>query len=348
MDCTYNRPSRRRRHPSAAHTSPPNVLPTQQHTGTSGGSSTSPATLTSQESNNGAFHHGYGHGIGILGPSPDPTGAYGAAREGRRDDLHDIGWRSFALTSFKAIEAHIDLYLDMVYPLFPLFHGPTLRERVLKREYLTDHGFFASVMAACALTAARVRDGAIGDRRMHADGPEKISEIFFTAAQQSIGSDFIKAQGLGAMRACAFLAITAVQYGSIPLMHEYLGKYATLRAMKTCHDERHWPRDISVVEREERRRIYWAMYNFDIYTAVVFDGLMWSQEAHSNVKYPSEVNDEDLTAEEPPSKDDGNWLHGWWVPTIGEVRNLKYSLTSLPVALAGISPPTCTACWSTL
>ncbi|KAK1070211.1 hypothetical protein LTR74_004363 [Friedmanniomyces endolithicus] len=331
VNCTYNRPSRRRRNPSQAHASPPNILaqrpgpnvvPTTStenvnRQDSNPSSSTGTGTITSNETSslmhgaNTRHDTGSSHGKGPADGQPDVMGAFAAIREGSRDDLHDLAWRSFALASLGTIEQYIEVYIDIVYPIFPLFHVPSLRDKLRQRLHLTDRGFFASVMAACALAAARVRDGATTDHRHLTDSPEKASEIFFAAAQDAIGKDFSKAHGLGSMRACGLLAVTAIQYGQIRTMHEYLGKYMTLRAMQQCHDERFWPPGVSIIEREERRRIYWSMYTFDIYTAVVFDGLMWSQETHSNVRYPLEVNDEDLTAEPASPTDDDNWLRGW-------------------------------------
>ncbi|KAK1020600.1 hypothetical protein LTR33_018855, partial [Friedmanniomyces endolithicus] len=293
VDCTYNRPSRRRRNPSQAHASPPNVLaqrpgpnvvPTTStenvnRQDSNPSSSTGTGTITSNETSslmhgaNTRHDTGSSHGKGPADGQPDVMGAFAAIREGSRDDLHDLAWRSFALASLGTIEQYIEVYIDIVYPIFPLFHVPSLRDKLRQRLHLTDRGFFASVMAACALAAARVRDGATSDHRHLTDSPEKASEIFFAAAQDAIGKDFSKAHGLGSMRACGFLAVTAIQYGQIRTMHEYLGKYMTLRAMQQCHDERFWPPGVSIIEREERRRIYWSMYTFDIYTVVVFDGL---------------------------------------------------------------------------
>ncbi|KAK5736218.1 hypothetical protein LTR17_007558 [Elasticomyces elasticus] len=318
VDCTYNRPSRRRRNPSvAAQTSPPNALPLPQP----GASVVSPVSdnAKSQQSNPpstystnaSTYSTNASNSAGTPGGQPDFSGAFLAVREGRKDDLQDVGWRSFALASQSTIEQLIELYIEIVYPIWPLFHVPSLREKIQQRQYLTDRGFFATIMAACALSAARVRDGAISEKQRYVASPEKASEIFFAAAQDAIGKDFSTATGLGSMRACGILAITAIQYGQIRTMHEYLGKYMTLRAMLQCHDERNWPSDCTLIEREERRRLYWAMYTFDIYTAVVFDGLMWSQETHSNVRYPVEVNDEDLTAEPASPTDDNCWLRGW-------------------------------------
>ena len=105
--------------------------------------------------------------------------------------------------------------------------------RIRNRDHLSDRGFFASVMAACALASARVRDGAVtDDRKLPKYGLEQQSEIFYSGAACAILKDFNKAQGLGYLRACGLLAVTAIQYGQIASMHQYLGHFCTLSAMQ--------------------------------------------------------------------------------------------------------------------
>ncbi|KAK4546372.1 hypothetical protein LTR36_002049 [Oleoguttula mirabilis] len=301
VDCTYNRPSRRRRNPSLVQATPPNILPSQQ-----GNRLISPASddVKGQDPAPASI-------ATTAEGASDFTGAYVTVREGRPEDLLGVAWRSFALASLSTVDQYLEIYMDCFYPIFPLFHGPILWDRIKKRHHLVDRGFFASVMAACALAAARARDGAIGDKYKYAESPEKSSEIFFAAAQDAIIKDLSKAQGFGYMRACVLLAITCIQYGNIKTMHQYMGTYHTLSAMQHFHDESHWPKDIPAGEREERRRLFWSTYTLDIYTSVVFDSVVHSQETCSNVQYPSEINDEDLTGGYPSPIDEEHWLRGW-------------------------------------
>ncbi|KAK5113757.1 hypothetical protein LTR85_010774 [Meristemomyces frigidus] len=309
VECTYNRPSRRRRNPSLAQTqaTPTNILPPSQQ----GNRLISPASEDVKRQDSGHTSNASKDG----GGASDYTGAYVTVREGcadRPEDLLGVAWRSFALASLSTVDRYMEIYMDCVFPIFPVFHGPILWDRLKKRHHLTDRGFFASVMAACALAAARVRDGAVGDKYKYAESPEKSSEIFFAAASDAIVKDLSKAQGFSYLRACTLLAVTCIQYGQIKTMHQYFGAYHTLSAMQQFHDEGQWPQDISVAEREERRRLFWSAYMLDVYASVVFDSLLHSQETHSNVRYPSEVNDEDLTATgvlAPPDED--HWLRGW-------------------------------------
>ena len=74
-----------------------------------------------------------------------------------------------------------------------------------------------------------------------------------------------------------------------------MGSYHTLMAMDGLHDESNWPRSITVVEREERRRLFWSIYTLDIYSAVVWGSIIRSREQQSNVAYPMEVDDEFIT-----------------------------------------------------
>jgi hypothetical protein len=111
-------------------------------------------------------------------------------------------------------------------------------------------------MAACALASGRARDGALYSSRWHlpelADPP---SEVFYAAARDSIPKDLSTAKGFNFMRACAILAIASIQNGQIKAMQQYSGYYHTLIAMEGLYDEKLWPKNISPIEVEERRRL---------------------------------------------------------------------------------------------
>lgn len=186
-------------------------------------------------------------------------------------------------------------------------------------------------MAACALASARARDGAvISSRWKQADLKDPTSQVFHDAARAALPIDVITAYQHDCLRAQALLALTAIQNGQIRTMHQQLGRYHALVAMDGNHDERNWPSDTGVVEIEERRRIFWSMYTFDIYTAIVWKSVIRVREAHCNVRYPSELDDEDfdddtyVTASPdsapviPPNPStlavpvrSENWLCGW-------------------------------------
>jgi hypothetical protein len=84
------------------------------------------------------------------------------------------------------------------------------------------------------------------------------SEAFFAAARDSIPRDLVAAKGIHYMRACAILAIASIQNGQVKCMQKYSGLYHTLTSMEGFHDEKLWPKDLSPIEIEERRRLVWA------------------------------------------------------------------------------------------
>lgn len=249
-----------------------------------------------------------------LSGSPDITGAYTTIREGREEDQLGTAWRSYVAANNAKIHQYMEAYMNYVYPIFPLFHGPTLWERMRRRHHLTDRGFFASIMAACSLSAARARDGAIPGFSdfHHEETSDTNSEIFFAAAQAGIFKDLSKAAGFGVLRACGLLALTSIQYGQIHTMHQYVGYYHTLCSMQKFHSEDTWSTDLSWPAREERRRLFWTMYQLDIYISCVFHGMPRVLETSANVNYPMEIVDEELgTTEVPSPSSPTTWLRGF-------------------------------------
>ncbi|OSS51365.1 hypothetical protein B5807_03088 [Epicoccum nigrum] len=127
------------------------------------------------------------------------------------DDGPTIAWRAFAIASAGTIEYLVNVYLQVVYPIFPLFHQPTLIQKVQDQDYLRSQGCFASLMAACALASARDRDGALFRSTTNASYNGNISsETFYRAANDMLPKNLVEADSLDYMRACALLSITSI------------------------------------------------------------------------------------------------------------------------------------------
>ncbi|KAF2090030.1 hypothetical protein K490DRAFT_9838, partial [Saccharata proteae CBS 121410] len=244
-------------------------------------------------------------------------------------------WKSFAIAAGPSIQTLMDVYHKIVYPIFPLFHRKTLAEKLDRREHLRDRGFFASVMAACALVSARARDGALTTWNVFGAQPEDIpSESFYEAAKDSIPKDLHQAKGHHFLKAAALLAIGSIQLGNIEGLHEFLGHYFTLSSIQRFHDEAHWPKNISPVEREERRRLFWSIYTLDIYSAIVWNRQLHSREAHVHVGYPTEIRDEVLETAAGGISDNASWIHGWNFTT-DIYRVLEHTIGKLRSRRAG-------------
>lgn len=308
MACTFFRPSRRRRNPSLARRNSPNVLPEAQQ-------NTSPALDNSRAYDPTTLKHDrLGRPSGI-DRSIDSNGL-------------DLAWRNYALASKAVIDHYMDFYMNLVYPMLPLFHRPTLYEDLEKLRYLQDAGLFASIMAACALAAVRGWHGALSDRWRLEDDPERSAEAFFAAAKDTIPNDLERAAGLGFLRACGLLALTSLQQGAITTAQQYLGLYHTLGRMQKTYDERSWPPSMPIIEQEERRRLFWTVYKLEINVSIAYDSPLWVPESECRVRYPSEVEDDALIGGVPLQSKASSWLRGWNFVTDLH-RILEHALTRI-------------------
>jgi hypothetical protein len=233
------------------------------------------------------------------------------------------GWQAPRIASQATVVDLVDLYFEVVYPIFPFFHQTSFVRRISRGEYTTNKTLFAATMAVCALVSGRVRDGAVfnphWDTSSLQDPP---SEAFYDESARQLDQIGLVSD-LNVMRAHAILAITAIQYGKIRELHRQIGAYHTIVAMDALHDEGNWPRDIGLVETEERRRLFWSIYTLDIYSSIVWGGVIRSRENQSRVSYPRAVDDSSLsnmaafTSSQSPESfasgqvSDPHWMVGW-------------------------------------
>lgn len=70
-------------------------------------------------------------------------------------------WRAPNIATQALVMDLVDIYFEIVYPIFPFFHQPTTLKKVARGEFQSDRPFFTAIMAMCAIASARARDGAI-------------------------------------------------------------------------------------------------------------------------------------------------------------------------------------------
>ncbi|KAJ5164375.1 uncharacterized protein N7500_006205 [Penicillium coprophilum] len=285
VPCTFDRPAKRRGVKAGTRASmretpllaktpvPENVLPLAPSSQATGRMSTSSASRSS-------YYPESAHRPSLTGDLWSTFNAGGVATEGYDDDgaLRN-SWNAFAVACDRQIRNLVQVYFEIVYPIFPLFHKQSFIERVHNQEHLRNPGLFACTMAVCALVSGRARDGALFTNRWHRDElAEPPSEAFYAAAKDSIPRDLAAARGINYMRACAILAIASIQNSQIKNMQKYSGMYHTLTIL-----------------------VY-------LYVGYLFHhclgGVIRYREAHSLVRYPSEIDDEFIT------------LHGYGLPPV--------------------------------
>ncbi len=202
-----------------------------------------------------------------------------------------VKWTAPYVASQATIMDLVELYFEIVYPIFPFFHRPSFVRAISRGQHLKDQNLFAATLAVCALVSARIRDGAVTNPRWDITTlQETSSEVFYMeAAKQAVLG---KTSDLNLMRSNAVLALAAIQNGNIRDMHLHLGRYHTIVAMDGLHEETNWPKQMGLIEVEERRRLFWSLYTLDIYSSVIWGGIIRCREQQSAVAYPTEIDDE--------------------------------------------------------
>lgn len=111
-------------------------------------------------------------------------------------------------------------------------------------------------MAICALALTRVRDGSIIPDSWPPQHFEDLDPaLLFAAAEKVMPSKLGDKGELDWMRTCGILALYGLQNGDSEILCRYLGEYNLIVGKYALHDEDHWPKGISIIEIEMRRRL---------------------------------------------------------------------------------------------
>jgi hypothetical protein len=199
-------------------------------------------------------------------------------------------WKQKVSNDRERIGALIDVYLDTIHPVFPLYCERELWVGWRESTFPANSSEYASLIAMCALSAQHAQQGSL----FEADEPL----ANFAASTQPYPDDamhLVMGQqqpdilDLEYVRACGFLALFGIQTGDLSMIHKYLGMYHGVCARFSLHDEAQWDDmfEISVCELEMRRRLYWAMYKLEVHSACVLGHMIRLPEDQSNVDYPT-------------------------------------------------------------
>lgn len=217
------------------------------------------------------------------------------------------------------ILALVNIFFEIVFPVFPLFSRPILLQRLTSREHLRNRAFYAAVISSCALVVARVRDGAVDESKQYALQSEGLTtDSFFAAAEKALPVTASLTAELGYMQAYILLSITSIQRGDSSKARYYLNLYHNCVAVNLLHNEEEWPRNLTISETEERRRLFWSAYTLDVFTSLIWKGIVRSSEVAFNVCYPSEDDLLDSSGSDSVTRTmeaTPSWLYGWNIVT---------------------------------
>ncbi|GLA99218.1 hypothetical protein AtubIFM61612_010684 [Aspergillus tubingensis] len=307
VECTYDRPVKRRgpnptrRGPRGNQDSP---MLDGQHASTSMSANMNveapvrPASVSVQSGSSSAA------------ASVSPRGG------SRSASVSEIGLSSSSLSSLYAayentipprtIECLVEVFHHTIYPIRPYLHWPTFSAQITSQLYRTDWGVFVVTMAVCALTAGRLYEGipattpaqGLELALLRPDSAALSATCYRAAVAAMPRSPLQISDYIAAMKAHALLASACLQNGDLKSPVTHLGDYASLSILNGFYAENKWPNGLTEVERQERRRLFWCVYQQEQYMVSNF-GLpaRHPQPDSHSVLYPAEViDDADITA----------------------------------------------------
>ncbi|KAK6066825.1 C6 transcription factor [Seiridium cupressi] len=194
------------------------------------------------------------------------------------------------------LEKLVEVYYHTAYPVRPYFHWPSYRAQIQLRQYRSDWGLYTFTMAVCTMAAGRLCDGVLMPTGPH---PLRLQaatllRICYNAAVEAIPSDILSVPDCyQAMKAKAILAAACLQNGDWKRAVAHLGDHASLSAMSGFCQESNWPSQLNEVQKQERRRVFWGVYQQEQYLSSNFNFTSRHREVKAMVRYPAEVFDDD-------------------------------------------------------
>lgn len=175
-------------------------------------------------------------------------------------------------------------------------------------------------MALCAVGSQAVGLNAVFDRTLLEGLPNHDSNKYYFEAVSKIPVQIDQPQDLDYVRSFGLLAVYSLLHGNYSDLHKHLGMYHALVAQNAFHDESRWPRDISICDVDDRRRLFWCVYRLEIHSACVLNHTVRMPESQVSVLYPR------ITPAMAPETN--AWTAGWDYIT-DLVRLLEYAIFSL-------------------
>lgn len=183
-----------------------------------------------------------------------------------------------------------------------------------------DSPSYMLLMALCAVSSQMVALNAVFDSTLLEGLPNNDNNTYYLEAVSKIPAQIGLPQDLDYLRSFGLLAVYSLLHGNHSDLHRYLGLYHALVAQNGFHNESRWPRNISMSEVDDRRRLFWCVYRLEIHSACVLGHMVRMPESQVSVLYPRIT-----PAMEPETH---AWTAGWDYIT-DLFRLLEYAMSSL-------------------
>lgn len=192
---------------------------------------------------------------------------------------------------------------------FPVFCERELWVGWREGTFPENTGDYTCLITMCALSAQYATKGALFNEEMSQAEIANWASEYLREALSLVPVDFSKMTHLNLMRSYGFLALLGTQIGDSDMVQKYLGLYHGICGRYSLHDERRWPSNITLCEREVRRRIFWSIYRLEVHTACVLGHYVRIPEAQCDVGYPSGLHHPAFVPGRDGSFED--WFSGW-------------------------------------
>jgi hypothetical protein len=142
------------------------------------------------------------------------------------------------------------------------------------------------LMALCAVSVQSLTLKAVFDSTLLGDVVPHDSDSYFTEAVSRIPVRVPDSHDLDYLRSFGLLAVYSLRSGNKGELHRYLGLCHAWIAQHGFHNEYHWDSSISLLEVDDRRRLFWCVYRLEIHSACVLGHIIRLPEAQVTVLYP--------------------------------------------------------------
>ncbi|CAO2650346.1 Nn.00g016380.m01.CDS01 [Neocucurbitaria sp. VM-36] len=222
---------------------------------------------------------------------------------------NSASWQQTILRNQETIAYLIDIYLDTVHPIFPLFCERELWVGWRDKTFPADISQYTSLIAMCALSGQHTKHGSLFSNDMDLEKLDADAGSYLSEALTLVSSEASDQLDLERIRSYSFLALLGTQTANSSMTHKYLGLYHSMCAKFSLHDEARWGNSLDICEIEIRRRLFWAMYRLEVHSACVMGHMIRLPEAQSNVGYPVGLHHPAFV----PGRDGDfeDWFAGW-------------------------------------
>jgi hypothetical protein len=176
------------------------------------------------------------------------------------------------------------------------------------------------LMSLCAVGAQTAAIGAVFDDTLLDGFHTPDSRIYFEEAVSQVPRSIVQSHDLDYLRSFGLLAVYSLRSSNHSDLVRYLGLCHASIAQHSFHDESRWPKDISAIEMDDRRRLFWCIYRLEVHSSCVLGHVVRMPESQISVMYPRITTDMDTETQA--------WTAGWDYIT-DLFRLLEYAIFSL-------------------